>query len=68
MNHYLVTIKLPKNPAHDPRNKVTGPCPLSEKVCTDVTGAHHTIMVRMPSIEDVRSEFSDSHITRIEEI
>lgn len=33
---FLVTIKLPRNPAHDPKNKVAGPCPANSFYsCTD---------------------------------
>ena len=44
----LVTVKLPRNPEHDPRRKVTGPCPVNGSVCTDVTGEHHTVAVSAP--------------------
>lgn len=66
---YLVTVKLPKNPAHDPRSKVTGECPVSGKQCTDVTGEHHTVTWRDTSIEAALAHlFGEySHITRIEE-
>jgi len=72
MPFYLVTVKLPKNSNHDPHNKVTGLCPLSGsdgKVCTDVTGEHHTFMVSAKDIEDAKEVASKyKHITRIEEI
>ena len=61
---YLVTIKLPKNPKHDPRNKKTAGCPVSEE-CTDSTGEHHTVIARSEAeVEDVRKTFE--HITRVE--
>ena len=62
---YIVTIKLPKNPAHDPRNKRVGPCPVSTH-CTDVTGEHHSLLVSVDELPAIRQRFS--HITRIEEV
>lgn len=60
----LVTIKLPKNPEHDPSDKKTGPCPVSP-TCTDVTGEHHTVIARsLAEVEALREKFG--HITRIE--
>lgn len=62
----LVTIKLPKNPEHDPRNKKTGLCPVSP-TCTDVTGEHHTVVARtVDEVEELREKFG--HITRIEKV
>jgi len=71
MNIYLVTIRLPKNPAHDPRNKVTGACPANNGLCTDVTGEHHTYMMMASTIDEVRTAAEKrlspgAHITRIE--
>jgi len=66
MKFWLVTIKLPKNPNHDPHNKVTGECPFSWD-CTDSTGEHHTgIAATWEEIEDLRETYK--HITRIEEV
>jgi len=73
----VVTAKLPRNPEHDPRNKVTGPCPVNGFRCTDATGEHHTMMVAVPMEDDtsaaitqaeafVRSEHPGIHITRSE--
>lgn len=61
---FLVTIKLPKNPNHDPHNKVTGQCLLSE-VCTDSTGEHHSILVTEKGLGDLQSKY---HITRVEDV
>ena len=61
----LVTIKLPKNPLHDPHNKVTGPCPVS-RVCTDSTGEHHTVLVQTEG--NLAWYMSNYHITRIEDV
>lgn len=73
----LVTVKLPRNPDHDPRNKVMGLCPVNGFRCTDVTGEHHTVVVVAPSCltEDeavayaeivVRRARPNGHITRFE--
>lgn len=62
---WLVTIKLPKNPDHNPHSKVTAPCPVSSS-CTDSTGEHHTMLVTTEAeMNEVRKQFG--HITRIEE-
>lgn len=65
---YLVTVKLDRNPDHDPHNKVTGWCPIQpDKVCTDVTGQHHTIFVEAETLSDVRKMYENLyHVTRIE--
>lgn len=61
----LVTIKLPKNPKHDPHNKVTGPCRVSE-TCTDSTGEHHTVLIHTDEgLEELKANF---HITRVEDV
>lgn len=60
---YLVTIKLPRNPDHNPRAKLTDSCAVSDN-CTDSTGEHHTYLAR--TIEEVQAE--TRHITRIETI
>lgn len=69
---YLITVKLDKNPAHDPANKVTGPCPLTPHLtCTDVTGQHHTVVhTSGDTVEEVKEwwERLDYHVTRIEEV
>ena len=62
---YIVTIKLPKNPNHNPRDKKTGACPLSSE-CTDVTGEHHSGLVTFEELEGMRD--SGVHITRVEKI
>lgn len=72
---FTVTVKLPKNPNHDPHNKVTGVCPLSEDFgaadCTDVTGEHHSITLVTSDKWDATKmkEFfvgKGYHVTRIE--
>jgi len=66
----LVTVKLPRNPDHNPADKKTATCPVNGYLCTDVTGEHHTIPVNVDSIEQaeayVRRRFSGVHITRTE--
>lgn len=70
MPDYLVTVKLPKNPNHDPTNKVTGPCQFS-KLCTDSTGQHHTFIAHHNSAAELHRELTDDygqHVTRIESL
>lgn len=64
MNGYLVTVKLPKNPDHNPRDKKTGICAVSAR-CTDVTGEHHTVYAKdYEAVEALLEKFG--HITRVE--
>lgn len=66
---YLVTVKGPKHPSHDPRNKRTSKCPAGEGECTDYTGEHHTFLVRSArTIREVRDECREryGHVTRVE--
>lgn len=65
MTTTLVTIKLPRNPNHDPHNKVVGPCPFSDS-CTDSTGEHHTGIAKNP--QELEALVTQYHITRIEEV
>lgn len=64
-NTWLVTVKLPKNPAHDPRAKRTGQCPFSNE-CTDVTGEHHSFLTGAEGLEELRA--GGTHITRTERL
>lgn len=64
---FIVTVKEPRNPDHDPHNKQVGKCRFSE-YCTDVTGQHHSLLVSAPDEADVRAQFSKTQITRIEEV
>lgn len=64
---WIVTIKLPKNPNHDPQNKVTGKCLLSDH-CTDVTGEHHSGLIFAYSEAEIRQLYGKYHITRMERI
>lgn len=66
---YLVTVKLPKNPDHNPHDKKTGVCPASQQVCTDATGEHHTVVVSSTwgleaVTEACKTQFG--HVTRVE--
>lgn len=72
-DRYLVTVKLPRSPIHDPQNKVIGDCPVSGKTCTDITGEHHTLIFAAPvgtPLDRVTSECKQrfGHVTRIEEV
>ena len=63
----LVTVKLPKNPDHDPHAKVTAECPVNQgQLCTDSTGEHHTVLVESNSELERLKRLH--HITRIEDI
>lgn len=68
---YLVTVTVPGTLSHNPRKKVTGPCPVNGEPCSDVTGKHHTILVRsVRSVEGVRDECAEKygHVTRVESV
>ena len=65
----LVTVKLPRHLTrpHDPRNKQTDDCPVGGGLCTDSTGAHHTVVAFTDvDVELIRRKWG--HITRIEEV
>lgn len=62
---FVVTVKLGRNPTHDPTNKIEGPCPVDPNVsCSDMTGQHHTVIAG--SIERVLEIGRSFHITRVE--
>ncbi len=65
---YLVTLKLARNPDHDPQNKVTGRCPANPATeCSDVTGEHHTVPVLTDEqLEELQN--AGLHITRVEKL
>lgn len=67
---YLVTVKLPKNPEHNPRSKMAGPCPVNGEPCSDITGEHHTIVVRSTSLTmaTLESQAKYGHVTRVESL
>lgn len=61
----LVTVKLDRNPDHDPANKIEGPCPVNPRTtCTDITGQHHTVIAgSLDRVAEIEMAF---HVTRIE--
>lgn len=70
---YIVTIKLPKNPSHDPHDKQIGSCPADHYAqgltCTDVTGEHHSFLVEAIDAHTARSvavRHGSTHVTRVE--
>lgn len=62
---YIVTVKLPRNPDHNPRDKKTGRCPVSPE-CTDSTGEHHSHLVETDRLFMALERFS--HVTRVERV
>jgi hypothetical protein len=62
---YLVTVKLPRNPDHDPRDKKTGACPVSPE-CTDATGEHHTFLLETDRLFLALARYA--HVTRVERV
>ncbi len=69
----IVTLRMPRNPSHDPRNKIIDYCPLSEElaICTDVTGEHHSYVECGENLGQIKEKalkkFPNAlHITRIE--
>lgn len=65
MDSYIITIKQPRNPEHDPRNKRTGACAYSPE-CTDVTGEHHSFLGTRADVDRLRAD--GVHITRTEKV
>jgi len=77
MKRYIVTVRLPRNPEHDPKNKKPGVCPLTPGVgryemlwisCTDVTGEHHSYIEEAESMAEAEAQarIKHHHVTRIE--
>lgn len=64
-NLLIITVKLPRNPNHDPRNKQTGGCKYSRN-CTDVTGEHHSFLGTQVDVDSLKAE--GVHITRVESV
>jgi len=69
----IVTVRLPRNPKHNPRNKQAGTCPLvsvGNFRCTDVTGSHHSYLETGIDLEEIerKARAKYNHITRIEVI
>jgi len=65
---FVVTVKLPKNPEHNPHDKRTNQCPLQPmSLCTDATDEHHSFLSIGSSAEDVRTKYERFyHVTRVE--
>lgn len=68
MPDFIVTIKMSKDPNHDPKNKITGECPSTGMECTDTTGEHHSFLHQAGSAEEIRTGLQalGVHVTRIE--
>lgn len=69
MGLYLVTVKLARNPEHDPRAKVTTSCPIGHgSPCTDATGEHHTYLTEATDRDTALAHARQrhGHVTRIE--
>lgn len=66
---FIVTVKDPKNPDHDPQNKKTGACKWST-VCTDVTGEHHSFLADAESAQKILDQYKRNgiHVTRVEAV
>ncbi len=80
----IVTVKLPRNPHHNPRDKQTNVCPANQKfydtpfhtvlyfgtVCTDWTGEHHSFIAVGKDLSDIenRAKKQFGHVTRIETV
>jgi hypothetical protein len=64
---YIVTVKLPKKPEHDPDNKRMGACAMSPE-CSDVTGEHHSYLVTAETADAARANGEErfGHVTRVE--
>jgi hypothetical protein len=66
---FAVTVKLPKNPRHNPRDKKTALCHVTYGTCTDATGEHHTLIVTgAGTVEAVMAWAREQygHVTRVE--
>lgn len=65
---YIVTIRLGKDPVHDPKRKLTGMCRAGDERCTDSTGEHHSFLVDSEvSLDEVRDTYAKTyHVTRVE--
>lgn len=69
MTTYIVTVKLPRDKTHDPKNKKTGKCAISP-MCTDVTGQHHSFLTTLSpdKIHAMLDGEEGMSLTRIEEV
>lgn len=73
---WIVTVKIKATLDHNPRNKVTGKCPVSLGPCTDTTGAHHSMVADIPTDDvevardwfEIALDLQTTPITRIERV
>lgn len=67
---YMVTVTVEGTVGHNPLSKVSGPCPVTGKRCTDVTGKHHTFLVSARvGADEVRDIYAKTHhVTRVEAV
>jgi hypothetical protein len=71
----IVTVRLSRDPKHEPQHKQTGLCPLSKIVkgvtqCTDVRGEQHSYIEEGKDFDDIKNKARAKfpHVTRIETI
>jgi len=66
----IVTVRLQRNPNHNSAFKRTGKCPIDGRLCTDITGSHHSYIETGFSLMDIQSKARRKgfHITRVEVI
>ncbi len=66
----IITIKLKRNPNHNPKDKKKGKCPITNNECSDITGEHHSYIETGNSLKEIEIKAKNkySHITRIEVI
>lgn len=73
MTVFIVTIRLPKLPDHNPKHKITRLCRYGPGQCTDSMGEHHSFLHiggDKDTVEKVRilyEEHHNYHVTRVEE-
>jgi hypothetical protein len=68
MTQYIVTIRILATSGHDPHNKKTGTCLVSDN-CTDQTGAHHSFLTSGTSCQEVQERYQHQfHVTRVEAV
>jgi len=63
----IITVKYKKN--HSGQGRITAECPLNKGYpCTDSGGEHHSTLVFGKSLEDIKTEYKNVDIERIEVI
>jgi hypothetical protein len=76
VSQFIVTVTMgrefERSAGHNPQQKQEGPCPVLGNHCTDITGAHHSVLMESHSLTTVRLDaqhrFPSMRITRIEKI